>query len=439
VVRALTFRNRELLFLVAVGVFTAVGFASVYIARQDVVSTSSLAYAGFFFLLYVAAHLVARYTVPFADPYLLPIAALLTAIGLTEIYRLHPADAFKQATWIVLAVGLFALTLFLLRYDYRRLETYKYIFGLTAIALLLLPILPLIGLTVNGARLWVHFGSLRFQPGELAKIALIIFLAGYMREKREVLAQGRLKDWGPLLVIWVLAMLVLLETRDLGGGLLYFGIFLAMLYVATSRVSYVAAGLGLFLIGAVGVWKVTPHVQDRVTIWLHPWTTHKVYCPLSGDLALRQNCASFQLVKSLYSIGHGGYAGTGLGKGTFTTISGQPLIPGASTDFIFSVISQEIGLIGAAGLLLVYMIFVLRGMRIALLAQDGFSKLLAAGLTFGFALQTFIIVGGVLRVIPLTGITLPLVSYGGSSVVANFLVLAGLLLVSNRANREMLQ
>jgi cell division protein FtsW (lipid II flippase) len=435
----LTFRNRELLFLVAVGVFTAVGFASVYIARQDVVSTSSLAYAGFFFLLYVAAHLVARYTVPFADPYLLPIAALLTAIGLTEIYRLHPADAFKQATWIVLAVGLFALTLFLLRYDYRRLETYKYLFGLTAIALLLLPILPVIGLTVNGARLWVHFGSLRFQPGELAKIALIIFLAGYMREKREVLAQGRLKDWGPLLVIWVLAMLVLLETRDLGGGLLYFGIFLAMLYVATSRVSYVAAGLGLFLIGAVGVWKVTPHVQDRVTIWLHPWTTHKVYCPLSGDLALRQNCASFQLVKSLYSIGHGGYAGTGLGKGTFTTISGQPLIPGASTDFIFSVISQEIGLIGAAGLLLVYMIFVLRGMRIALLAQDGFSKLLAAGLTFGFALQTFIIVGGVLRVIPLTGITLPLVSYGGSSVVANFLVLAGLLLVSNRANREMLQ
>ncbi len=427
------------MFLIGVGVLTAVGFASVYIARQDVVSTASLTYAAFFFLLYAVAHVVARFTVPFADPYLLPIAGLLTAIGLTEIYRLHPADAFKQATWIVVAVALFALTLFLLRYDYRRLESYKYIFGLTAIGLLLLPILPVIGLTVNGARLWVHFGGLRFQPGELAKIALIIFLAGYMREKREVLAQGRLKDWGPLLVIWVLAMLVLLETRDLGGGLLYFGIFLAMLYVATARLSYVAAGLGLFLIGAVGVWKVTPHVQDRVTIWLHPWTTHKVYCPLNGELALRQNCQSFQLVKSLYSIGHGGYAGTGLGKGTFTTISGQPLIPGASTDFIFSVISQEVGLIGAAGLLLVYMIFVLRGMRIALLAQDGFSKLLAAGLTFGFALQTFIIVGGVLRVIPLTGITLPLVSYGGSSVVANFLLLAGLLLVSNRANREMLR
>jgi cell division protein FtsW (lipid II flippase) len=415
------------------------GFASVYIARQDVISTTSLTAAGFFFALYLAAHLVARYTVPFADPYLLPIAGLLTGIGLTEIYRLDPDNAFKQAIWIVVAVALFACTLFLLRHDYRRLETYKYIFGLSAIALLVLPILPLIGLTVNGARLWVHFGSLRFQPGELAKIMLIVFLAGYMREKREVLAQGRPKDWGPLLVIWLLAILVLLETRDLGGGLLYFGIFLAMLYMATARIAYIAAGLGLFMVGAIGVWRVTPHVQDRVTIWLHPWTQHKVYCPLSGQPELRQNCQSFQLVKSLYSIGNGEYTGTGLGKGTFSTIDGHPIIPDQNTDFIFSALAQELGLIGVSALLLVYMIFVLRGMRNALLAQDGFSKLLAAGLTFGFALQTFIIVGGILRIIPLTGITLPFVSYGGSSVVANFVLLAGLLLVSNRANREMLR
>jgi cell division protein FtsW (lipid II flippase) len=418
---------------------TAVGFASVYIARQSVISTASLGYAGFFFGLYVAAHVVARFTVPFADPYLLPIAGLLTAIGLTEIYRLNPDDAAKQGVWIVVAVALFAATLFLLRYDYRRLETFKYLFGITAIALLVLPILPVLGLTVNGARLWIHVGALRFQPGELAKIMLIVFLAGYMREKREVLAQGRLKDWGPLLVIWVLAMLVLLETRDLGGGLLYFGIFLAMLYVATARIGYVAAGLGLFLVGAIGVWRITPHVRDRVTIWLHPWTTHKVYCPLSGHLELRQDCQSFQLVKSLYSIGHGEYAGTGLGKGTFSTVSGKQIIPDLNTDFIYSALAQELGLIGAAALLLVYMIFVLRGMRIALLAEDGFSKLAAAGLTFGFALQTFIIVGGILRIIPLTGITLPFVSYGGSSVVANFLLLAGLLLISNRANREMLR
>src|SRR5438270_12823024 len=247
---------------------------------------------------------MARYAVPFADPYLLPIAGLLAAIGLTEIYRLNPNDAFRQGIWIVVALALFSAALFLLRYDYRRLETFKYLFGITAIALLRLPVLPVLGLTVNGARLWVHFGSLRFQPGELAKIMLIVFLAGYMREKREVLAQGRPKDWGPLLVIWVLAMLVLLETRDLGGGLLYFGIFLAMLYVATARIAYVAAGLGRFIIGSIGVWKVTPHVQERVTIWIHPWTTHKVYCPLSGHLDLRLNFQSFQLVKSLYSFAH---------------------------------------------------------------------------------------------------------------------------------------
>ncbi len=415
------------------------GFASVYIARKDVVSTASLTYAGFFFALYLVAHLATRYAVPFADPYLLPIAGLLTAIGLTEIYRLNPTDAFRQGIWIVVAVALFAATLFLLRHDYRRLETYKYLFGVSAIGLLLLPILPVLGLTVNGARLWVHVGSLRFQPGELAKIMLIVFLAGYMREKREVLAQGRLKDWGPLLVIWVLAMLVLLETRDLGGGLLYFGIFLSMLYMATARIGYVAVGLGLFLIGAVGVWKVTPHVQDRVTIWLHPWTTNKIYCPISGHLDLRQDCQSYQLVKSLYSIGYGGYGGTGLGKGTVENLSGKQIIPDLNTDFIYSALAQELGLIGAAALLLVYMIFVLRGMRIALLADDGFSKLVAAGLTFGFALQTFIIVGGILRLIPLTGITLPFVSYGGSSVVANFVLLAGLLLVSNRANRDLLR
>ena len=432
-------RNRELAFLIVVGLLTAIGFASVYIARQSVVSTASLTYAGIFVGVYLVAHLVTRMTVPFADPYLLPIAGLLSAIGVTEIYRLNPKDAFRQGFWVIVAVALFAAALFALRRDYRRLETYKYLSGLGAIVLLLLPLVPGLGRTVNGARLWVGVGPLQFQPGELAKILLIVFLAGYFREKREVLAQGRLKDFGPLLVIWGLAMLVLLETHDLGGGLLYFGIFLGMFYVATARIAYVAVGLGLFLIGSVGVWKVTPHVQERVTIWLHPWTSHKVYCPSSSTYELRQNCQSFQLVKSIYSIAHGNYGGTGLGRGTVTDLGGHPLIPFAKTDFIYSVVAQELGLIGASAFLLVYMVFVLRGMRIALLAQDGFSKLLALGLTFGFALQTFIIVGGILRIIPLTGITLPFVSYGGSSVVANFVLLAGLLLVSNRANREALR
>ena len=245
-VGARALRNRELFYLAVVGVLTGLGFASVYIARQSVVSWGSLGYALFFFGLYLAAHLVARFAAPNADPYLLPMAALLTAVGLTEIYRLGPSDAFKQGLWIVIGVGLFALALLRLRRDYRLLEQYKYIFGIGAIVLLYLPRVPGLGTTVNGARLWVEVGPLRFQPGELAKIFLIVFLAGYLREKREVLAQGRLEDLGPLLVIWGGCMLVLVATNDLGSGLLYFGIFLAMLYAATARLSYVLGGIVLF-------------------------------------------------------------------------------------------------------------------------------------------------------------------------------------------------
>ncbi len=432
----MTARSRELAYLAVVGALTALGFASVYIARQSVISWGSLFYAAFFFALYLVAHLVNRVAVPNADPYLLPMTAFLTAVGVTEIYRLHPRDAFKQGLWIVIAVAVYAAVLLLLRRDYRVLENYKYLFGLGAIGLLFLPALPGFGQTVNGARLWVHVGSLQLQPGELAKIALIVFLAGYLREKREALAQFRLKDLGPLVVIWGAAMLVLVMSNDLGSALLYFGIFLAMVYVATDRLAFIGVGAGLFVVGSAGVYSMTGHVRERVTIWLHPWTSHPVYCAQTGKLLPRQDCASFQLVKSLYSIGNGHFAGTGLGRGTFETTSGNPIIPHLNTDFIYSALAQELGLIGCAALLLVYMVFCLRGFRIALLGQDGFSKLAAAGLTFGFALQTFIIVGGILRLIPLTGITLPFVSYGGSSVVANFVLLAGLLLVSNRANAQ---
>jgi cell division protein FtsW (lipid II flippase) len=417
-----------------VGVLTGIGFASVYIARQAVVSWGSLGYALFFLALYLAAHVVARASVPNADPYLLPMAGLLTAVGVTEIYRLGPTDAFKQGLWIVIGVALFALALFRLRRDYRVLEQVKYVFGVSSIVLLFLPRLPGIGTTVNGARLWVHVGTFTFQPGELAKVCLIVFLAAYLREKREVLAQARAKDVGPLLVIWGGTMLVLASSNDLGSGLLYFGIFLAMLYIATARMSFVVGGIALFAVGSVVAYEKIAHVHERVTIWLHPWTTQKVFCPTTGGLSLRQDCQSYQLVKSLYSIGNGGFGGAGLGKGTFSTTSGQPLIPFVNSDFIYSALAQELGLVGVAALLLVFMLFVARGMKIALQADDGFSKLLAAGLTFGFAFQTFIIVGGVLRIIPLTGITLPFVSYGGSSVVANFVLLAGLLLVSDRAN-----
>jgi cell division protein FtsW (lipid II flippase) len=408
----------------------------VYIAERSQLSGGSLGYAAFFFGLYLVAHVVARLTVPLADPYLLPMAALFTAIGLTEIYRLGASNAFRQGIWVVIGVAVFAATLFALHRDYRVLERYKYVFGVTAIVLLFLPLAPVIGESINGARLWIHVGSLQFQPGELGKIALIVFLAGYLREKREVLAQGRVKDWGPLLVIWGGAMLVLFVTSDLGSALLYYGIFLAMLYVATARLSFVAAALGLFLVGSYAVAQGTPHVRDRVTNWLSPWTTHNIYCPLNGQMLPRQDCQSYQEVQSLYSLGHGGFGGTGLGHGIFTTTSGQQVIPDLNTDFIYSALAQELGLVGVAALLLLYMAFVMRGFRIALASTDGFSKLLAVGLSFGFAFQTFVIVGGITRVIPLTGITLPFVSYGGSSIVANFLLVAGLLLVSHRANRQ---
>ena len=279
----------------------------------------------------------------------------------------------------------------------------------------------MIGEQINGARLWVHVGGLQFQPGELAKIMLIVFLAGYLREKREVLAQGRLKDFGPLLAIWGAAMLVIVETNDLGSALLYYGIFLALLYVATARAWYRGRGarpVRRRLGSALQRRRQGPGARLGVDRSL-------VSTPTRPGTRSRSRS---------YSIGNGGFSGKGWGNGVFETSSGHTLIPQLNTDFIYSALAQELGIVGSSALLLIYMLFCLRGFRIALLAQDGFSKLLAVGLTFGFALQTFIIVGGVLRIIPLTGITLPFVSYGGSSIVANFVLLAGLLLVSHRAN-----
>ena len=405
-------RNRELLNLVVVAILIGIGFTSVYVAQKAVFDSKSLSYGVFFLAVFIAAHLVNRFTVPWADPYLLPMAGLLAALGFTEIYRLDQHDAGRQGLWIVLGVLVYGVTLITLRRDYRVLESYKYLFGLGAILLLVLPAVPGIGATVNGARLWVRIGSFQFQPGELAKIFLIVFLAGYLREKREVLAQGRLKDFGPLLVIWGGAMLVLVQTNDLGSALLYFGVFLAMVYAATGRALYAAIGAVLFVGGAAAAYTMIPRIQDRVAIWLDPWS--------------RAQDEGYQPVQATYSIAEGGFGGTGLGKGSFTLPGGADIIPELNTDFIFAALAQELGLIGISGLILVYMLFTLRGFRIALLA---------AGLTFVFALQTFIIVGGVLRVIPLTGITLPFVSYGGSSVVSNFVMLALLLLVSHRAVR----
>jgi cell division protein FtsW (lipid II flippase) len=399
-------------------------------ARSDVVSAASLSYAAFFVSLFLVAHVVLRVRLPHADPYLLPLGGLLSAIGLTEIYRIRPELAFRQGLWVVVGVVVFAALVIFLK-DYRELDNVKYLLGLSAIVLLVLPALPVIGRTINGATLWVDFGGpLVFQPGELAKVFFVVFLAGYLRDNRELLSygaagQGRLpspKHLGPLLLIWGGTMLVLFQTRDLGGALLYFAVFLVMLYTATARWSFVAAGLALFLAGAFALYQVIPHVQDRVQSWLDPWADAQ------GQ--------SYQLVQSLYAISGGGVFGRGLGDGVLVTAAGKTYIPFLETDFIFSAIAQELGLAGAAGVILLYLIFAFRGFRISMLAQDGFSKLLAAGLTAAVSVQAFIIIGGVSGLIPLTGITLPFVSYGGSSIVANFVVLALLLMVSERVNRE---
>ncbi len=379
--------------------------------------------------LFVVAHAVLRLRLPNADPFLLPLGGLLSALGLTMIYRIDPELAFRQGLWVVVGVGVFAALIVFLK-DYRELDKVKYILGVSAIVLLVLPALPYIGRTINGATLWVDFGGgIVFQPGELAKVLFVIFLAGYLRDNREMLSygaagQGRLpspKHLGPLLLIWGGAMLVLFQTRDLGGALLFFAIFLVMLYTATARWSFVAAGLALFLAGAYGLYQVIPHVQTRVGSWLDPWAD-------PAD-------TSYQLVQSLYAISSGGVFGSGLGNGVLLSPEGNPYIPFLETDFIFSAIAQELGLAGAAGVILLYLIFAYRGLRISMLASDGFSKLLAAGLTAAVSIQAFIIIGGVVGLIPLTGITLPFISYGGSSIVANFIVLALLLMVSDRVNR----
>ncbi len=426
----MTLRNRELVNLLAVGLLTAIGFASVYLASQDVpeFSTVSLSYAGFFLALFVAAHVALRIALPQADPYLLPIVGLLTAIGLTMIYRIEPERAFRQGVWVVVGVALLVAAVLFLR-DHRALDAIKYTVGFAAIALLALPAVPGLGATINGATLWVELGPITFQPGEFAKVLLVVFLAGYLRDNREMLSlgYGRLgvpspKHFGPLLLIWGGAMLVLFQTNDLGGGLLLFSIFLAMLYAATGRWVYVVVGVALFALGAWGMYQVVPHVADRISIWLDPW-----------EDPYREG---YQLVQSIYAIAAGGLFGVGLGRGVLVTPGGDTYIPYLETDFIYSAIAQELGLAGGAALILLYLLFVYRGFRLALQADDGFSKLLAAGLTSTLAIQAFIIVGGVTGLIPLTGITLPFVSYGGSSIVANFLLLALLLIVSDHVAKR---
>jgi cell division protein FtsW (lipid II flippase) len=443
-------RTRELFALVPAAVLLAAGFAAIFVSRDDLlgglggandISNVSITYGAIFLGICVAAHLVIRVALPNADPYLFPLVALLATFGLVEIYRIDDTLARQQAQWFVIGLGAFAATIIALRRDYRVLERYRYTIAFAGIALLLLPRLFA---PTNGAYLSITVGSISLQPAELTKIAVVVFLASYLRDTRQVLVLGArrvlgvtippIKHFGPLLIVWGSAMLLLFYIRDIGSSVMFFGAFLAMIYIATDRVSFVIIGLVLFALGAQLLAGHVGHINDRIDAWHDPFDPHLFNKP----------GGSFQLAQSLFAQADGGLFGAGFGQAVLDLPSSLcpqgvtkcSLLPAPHTDFIYAVITNELGLVGACGLLGVYLLVVQRGFKIAMLARDSFSKLLAAGLTSVFALQVFVIVGGVTKLIPLTGVTLPFVSYGGSSIVANFILLALLLLVSERARRE---
>jgi cell division protein FtsW (lipid II flippase) len=426
-------RNRELLALIPVALLLTAGFAAVFAQESSKLGNLSVTYGAYFLAICVATHIYLRVRLPNADPYLFPLMAVLTAFGLVMLYRIDEGLARDQANWFVFGLILFALTIQFLR-DYDVLERYRYIIATVGILLLLAPRVPGIGEQVNGAYLGVKVGPISFQPAEFAKLAIVIFLASYLRENREVLIVGArrilgvtlppLKHFGPMLVVWGASMFLLVFIRDLGSSLMFFAAFLALLYVATGRFSFVVIGMLLFLVGAYFIVATVPHVHERVEIWLHP------YAEAEGS--------GYQILQSIFAQADGGLFGRGFGQALLHA-PGEPratILPAAETDTIYPLIVNELGLFGACGLIATYLLITARGFKIAILARDGFSKLLATGLTAVFAVQVFVIIGGVTRTIPLTGVTLPFVSYGGSSIVANFVLLALLLLISDRARRE---
>jgi cell division protein FtsW (lipid II flippase) len=418
-------RSTELGLVVLAVILAAGGYVLTALAKGTELPADLAPFAAGAGALAIMAHLAVRRFAPRADGTLLGLAVLLNGMGFVAIARLDPELARYQSLWTAVGVTAFVIVLRLVQ-RIRDLERYRYTFALVGIASLLLSAVPGIGREINGARLWVQIGPLNFQPGEAAKVTLVIFLAAYLVEKRELLSTPTWrvgpvmlpdpKHFAPLLLAWGSSILVMVREKDLGSSLLFFAVFLAMLYMATGRASYVGIGAGLFAGGATIAYQIFGHVQDRVTTWLDPW-------PLAQD-------QGFQLVQALFAFGSGGVAGTGLGLGS------PGSIPNASTDFVFAAIGEELGLVGTTAVLVVYLLFVGVGFRVALRAEQPFLKLLAAGLTTMLGIQTFIILGGVTRLIPLTGITLPFVSYGGSSLLANFVILALLLRISDEVSRR---
>lgn len=424
------------LFLLVLALAVGIGaYAAVGLGMEGTVPADLMGYGGWLVALILGAHVVLRFVAPYADPVLLPVVAALNGLGLAVIHRLdlgtsgyckdNDTLARQQLIWMTIGVILFAATLIILR-DHRVLQRFTYTTGLAAIVLLILPFLPVIGDARNGANIWVRIGPVGFQPAEVAKVMLVIAFAGYLVRHRDALALAgrrilfidlpRGRDLGPLVVMFALAMLVLVGQNDLGSSLLFYGLFLVMLYVATERPGWIVVGTLLFALGALAGYQL-PHVQNRVKIWLDPMA---YYDKVGG---------SAQLVEGLFGMGWGGLIGRGFGQG-------DPCrIPYAESDFIVAAIGEELGLTAVIAIVLCYGLIVERALRAALICRDAFGKLVAAGLASVFALQVFVVIGGVTRLIPLTGLTTPFLSYGGSSLVANWVIIALLLRISDHARR----
>lgn len=431
-------RSLELL-LLAVALALGIGaYALVGVATAGSMPADIFGYAAGLVALSVGMHVVLRWRAPYADPVILPVVVALNGLGLAMIYRLDYAYAAagrdnatfsgRQLTWTAISVVAAACVLMVLR-DHRTLRRYTYTAMVGGLVLLVLPLAPGIGTTINGARIWIHVGPASFQPGELAKIVLAVFFAGYLVTNRDTLALAgprvlglqlpRLRDLGPILLAWGVSLAVLVFERDLGTSLLFFGLFVGMLYLATERISWVVIGVGLFVAGAAAAAQTLPHVASRFDIWLHA---------LDDDV-FNGRPGSGQLVRGLFGMANGGLFGTGLGQGR------PDLVPYAESDFIVASLGEELGLTGLLAILVLYVVLTQRGMRTAIGVRDGFGKLFAGGMAFVVAFQCFVVVGGVTQVIPLTGLTMPFLAYGGSSLLANWIIAALLLRISDSARR----
>ena len=429
----LSIRTQELGFLLVSAAVGLLGAVTVATANADELDLGPLPGAAAVLGVFIAMHVTLRIKAAYADPYVLPLVGVLAAIGLVELHRISPELARDQTIWFAIGGAVFILVLLFLP-DHHVLQRYRYSLGAAAVLILILTMI--FGTTINGSRLWIEIGQGQtIQPTELAKVLVVMFLAGYLADKRELLAIPTSKvsgvpvppisALGPALIFLAISLLLIAVLNDFGTAILFFGVFLAMLYLATGRASYVAIGLAAIAVGAVAVWAAVPRIQDRVEAWVDPF----------GDA----QGLGFQLVQSLYALADGGLVGPGLGRAFLVNTDGSTVIPALQTDFIFSAVAAELGYVGAIGIILCFMLLVQRGFAIAGAANDGYSKLLAGGLTAVLGLQAFLIIGGVIRLIPLTGVTLPFMSYGGSSVVTNFGLIAILLLVSHRSRASRLE